>query len=807
MTMAPWIGQPLKRVEDPRLLTGRGVFVADLPVKNPYAAAILRSPHAHARIRSIDATAALSAPGVAGAITGADVLAHTQPFAVGVEAPVKYYCLATDKARFVGEPVAVVIARDRYLAEDALDLIQVEYEPLPAVVDPEDALKPGAPILHEGVGSNEACHREIVYGEVESAFAGADVVIRERFRYPKYSSTPIETYGVIAAYDPSIGVLTITSNFMGPFILHGLVARALGLAENRLRFVVPPDIGGSFGIKTSIFPYLTLMGLAAMRTGVTVRWIEDRREHLLASSSGADRVAYRELAARNDGTIVAMRSRWYDNVGGYIRSPEPGCTFRPIGNWVGPYRFANLAADAHVVMTNKSLTGPNRGYACGHLYFEIERMIDLLAERLKIDPAEVRRRNFIQADQFPYRTPSGGFYDSGNYPAAFERALQAAGYHQLREEQKRARAAGRLYGVGLAVAVDPSVSNMGYVTIALDPTRRARTGYLPKSGATESATVRIDPLGKVTAILGTAPQGQGHQTIVAQIVADELGLTPDDITVVDEMDTFTRVWSISSGTYSSRFGAVGTSAAALATRKLKDKLVQLASALTETPVEQLTFANGRVTARGDGGRVLTLKDLAGRAHWNTQALPPGMEPGLEATAVFGFPLADSPDAQDRVNSSNTYGFIAEVMAVEVDSETAEIKILRYVTVHDAGAIINPLIAEGQIVGGALHGLGGALWEELAYDSEGQFLTGTFIDYLVPSASQAPTVEVEHLATPSPFTTLGAKGLGEASSMTAPAAVANAVSDALAPLGVSITELPITPSRLWHLLEAGRRKQR
>jgi 2-furoyl-CoA dehydrogenase large subunit len=805
--MAQWIGQPLKRVEDPRLLTGRGVFIADLPLKEPYAAAILRSPHAHARIRSIDASAALSAPGVAGVITGADVLAHTQPFAVGVEAPVKYYCLATDKARFVGEPVAVVIARDRYLAEDALDLIQVEYEPLPAVVDAEDALRPGAPILHEAVGSNEACHREIVYGDVEGAFAGADVVIRERFRYPKYSSTPIETYGVIAAYDPSNGVLTITSNFMGPFILHALVARAMGLAENRLRFVVPPDIGGSFGIKTSIFPYLALMGLAAMRTGVTVRWIEDRREHLMASSSGADRVAYRELAARNDGTILAMRSRWYDNVGGYIRSPEPGCTFRPIGNWVGPYRFANLAADAHVVMTNKSLTGPNRGYACGHLYFEIERMVDLLAERLAIDPAEVRRRNFIQADQFPYRTPSGGLYDSGDYPAAFERALKAAGYDQLREEQRRARAAGRLYGVGLAVAVDPSVSNMGYVTIALDPATRARPGYLQKSGAIESATVKIDPLGKVTAILGTAPQGQGHQTIVAQIVADELGLAPGEITVVDEMDTFTRVWGISSGTYSSRFGSVGTSAAALAARKLKDKLVRLASALTETPAENLVFADGRVIARDDGARGLTLKDLAGRAHWNTQALPPGMEPALEATAVFGFPLADSPDAQDRVNSSNTYGFIAEVMAVEIDPETAEIKILRYVTVHDAGVIINPLIAEGQIVGGALHGLGGALWEELAYDSEGQFLAGTFMDYLVPSASQAPTVEVEHLASPSPFTTLGAKGLGEASSMTAPAAVANAVSDALAPLGVRITELPITPSRLWHLLEAARHKQR
>ena len=804
--MTKWVGQPLRRAEDPRLLTGRGAFVADLPLKAPYAAAILRSPHAHARIRSIDASAALSAPGVAGVLTGADALKYTQPFSVGVQAPVKYYCLATDKARFVGEPVAVVVARDRYLAEDALELIHVDYEPLPAVVDPEQALAPGAPLLHEAVGSNEACHRHIAYGDVDRAFAGADVVIRERFHYPKYSSTPIETYGVVAAHDPTTGVLTITSNFMGPFILHALVARALGLAENRLRFVVPPDIGGSFGIKTSIFPYLALIGLAAMRVGVTVRWIEDRREHLLASSSGVDRVAYRELAAQSDGTIVAMRTRWYDNVGGYVRSPEPGCSFRPIGNWVGPYRFVDLEADAHVVMTNKSLTGPNRGYACGHLYFEIERMVDLLARRLEMDPAEVRRRNLIRPNQFPYRTPSGGLYDSGDYPAAFERALEVASYGRLREEQRAARAAGRLYGIGLAVAVDPSVSNMGYVTIALDPAVRARPEYLPKSGAIESATVKIDPLGKVTAILGSAPQGQGHQTIVAQIVADELGVEPGDITVVDEMDTFTRVWGISSGTYSSRFGSVGTSAAALAARKLKDKLTRFAAALTETPAERLVFADGRVIPREGDGHGLTLKELAGRAHWNTESLPPGMEPGLEATAVFGFPVANSPDKHDRVNSSNTYGFIAEVMAVEIDRETAAIKILRYVTVHDAGVIINPLIAEGQIVGGAMHGLGGALWEELAYDSEGQFLSGTFMDYLVPSATEAPLVEVEHLATPSPFTTLGAKGLGEASSMTAPAVVANAVSDALAPLGIEITELPITPSRLWHLLEAAHRSR-
>jgi 2-furoyl-CoA dehydrogenase large subunit len=486
-----------------------------------------------------------------------------------------------------------------------------------------------------------------------------------------------------------------------------------------------------------------------------------------------------------------------------VRSPEPACTFRPIGNWVGPYRFENLEVEASVVMTNKSATGPNRGYGCQQLYFETERMMDLLADRLGLDPAEVRQRNFIQPREFPYRTPTGGLYDSGDYPAAFDKALSMAGYAELRREQAKARAEGRLFGIGLAVAVDPSVSNMGYVATALDPQFRAKPEYLPKSGAVDSATLKIDPLGRVLAILGTTPQGQGHQTVVAQIVADELGLAPEEITVVDEMDTFTRVWSISSGTYSSRFGSVGTSAVALAARKLKAKLVEYAAHLMDLPKDDVEFRDGGVRPKQGKGPAYSIKDLAGRAHWNTESLPGGMEPGLQATAVFGFTVAKAVDAEDRVNSSNTYGFIAEVMAVEVEPETGAIRIVKYVTVHDAGTIINPMIAEGQIYGGALHGLGGALYEELRYDADGQLLTGTFMDYLVPTASEAPEIEIEHVVSPSPLTPLGSKGLGESSSMTVPAVIANAVSDALAPLGVRINELPMTPDGLWRLIRSAR----
>jgi 2-furoyl-CoA dehydrogenase large subunit len=454
-------------------------------------------------------------------------------------------------------------------------------------------------------------------------------------------------------------------------------------------------------------------------------------------------------------------------------------------------------------MTNKSLTGPNRGYACGHLYFETEGMMDRLAEALGMDPAEVRRRNLLTAAEMPYRTPTGGLYDSGDFPAAFDRALEVAKYDELRRQQARARAEGRWFGIGLALAVDPSVSNMGYVATALDPQFRAKPEYLPKSGAVEAATITVDPLGRVIAVLGTTPQGQGHQTIVSQIVADELGLTPTDVTVVDEMDTFTRVWSISSGTYSSRFGSVGTSAVALAARKLKGKLCRYAAHLMEVPAEQVEFSHGAVRAKGGTGPSYSIKDLAGRAHWHTESLPEGMEPGLQATAVFGFGVARAVDQEDRVNSSNTYGFIAEVMAVEVDPETAAITIVKYVTVHDAGTIINPMIAEGQIYGGALHGLGGALYEELRYDESGQCLTATFMDYLVPTASEAPRIDVAHIVSPSPLTPLGSKGLGESSSMTVPAVIANAVSDALRPLGVRITELPMTPDRLWGLIQTAR----
>ena len=797
-----WVGSSVKRKEDPRLLNGEGHFVDDIQFANLRHAAILRSPYPHAWIRGIDTSKAAAAPGVLAVITGRDVERQSSPFSLGVSSPVKYYPTAIDKVRFVGEPVAVVVATSRYAAEDAVDLIEVEYEALPAVVDPEDACQPGAPILHDNVGTNDVCHREIEYGDLAQAWKDADLVVETgRLSFPKYSSVPLETYGVIAQFEQASGLLTIWSNFHGPFIMHPVTVKTLGMAENKVRFVVPPDIGGSFGIKSSIFPYMALLGIAAMHVRGPVKWIEDRREHLLASSSGTDRISYLSAAVKKDGEILGIKTTLYDNVGGYIRSPEPACTFRSTGNWVGAYKVQNYGVDVHDVCTNKMPTGPNRGYGCQQLYFGIERLVDKVAEALNMDPAEVRRRNLIPAEAMPYTTPTGGIYDSGDYPTGLQKVLELSDYENLKRERDEARAAGRLFGIGVATVVDPSVSNLGYVTVAIDPKIRSREDYLPKSGSMETAAVKIDTLGGITCLVNTTPQGQGHETLVSQIVADGMGVRPEDVNVVTEFDTFNRVWSIASGTYSSRFASIGASAFGVAARKLRQKVVNIAAHLLEANPEDMDIVDGQACVKGTNSKI-SLKRLAGICHWNPTQLPEDMDITLEAMHVYSFPLAKPPDEHDRVNSSNTYGFIGEVVAVEIDPETREVHIKKYATLHDAGTIMNPTIVEAQIYGGALHGIAGALYEELSYSEDGQMTASSFMDYLAPTACEAVELDIGHMVTPSPITALGSKGLGESSTMTAPAVIAGAVADALKPLGIDIRELPLSPDRIFRLMGQG-----
>ena len=756
-----WLGRALSRVEDEILLRGLGRFMDDIqPVAHAGHAAILRSPLAHARILRLDAAPALALPGVLGVLTGADVVELSQPFPVGVEGAPPYHAAAHDVARYVGEPVAVVVARDRYTAEDALELIEAEYEPLDPVMDP---------------GQGEVVSdRAFAYGDVDGAFAKADVIVEGTYEFPRWTANPLETYGVIADWNAADGTLTAWSNFQGPFTLHSVAASALGLRGSRLRLITPPHSGGSFGVKATVYVYVVLLGLASRKLGIPVRWTEDRLEHLTASSTSTGRRTSVQAALSSDGELLALRYDVLEDVGAYVRAPEPATLYRMHGSLGGAYRVRNIAARNRVVLTNRCPTGLNRGFGGPQLYLALERTMDVAARRLGLDPAEIRRRNFIDAGDFPYRTPTGALYDSGDYESCLDDALEAAGYDERREEQRSARADGRLVGVGLACVVEPSISNMGYITLA--QTAEARAEALPKSGNVEGATVSVSPLGGVIVHVATTPQGQGHETVCAQIVADALGVAPEDVRVVTEMDTSTSAWTVSSGNYSSRFSGVAAGAVHLAAQKVATKAAAIRRHLGDDSV--------------------SLRRVAGFAHWNPAGLPPGMEPGLHETAFCAIPNLDPPDDRDQITSSGAHGFIADVAVVEIDRQTGEVRVRDYVTVHDAGRLLNPLLAEGQIRGGFAHGAGAALFERVAYDEDGVLLTGTFMDYLCPTAPDLPAPRIFHRETPSPFTPLGAKGLGEGDTMSVPVAIANAVADAL---GRDDVELPLTPGRTWELL--------
>jgi 2-furoyl-CoA dehydrogenase large subunit len=764
---ATWVGQSVLRVEDEALLRGEGRFLDDLqPVPHAYHAAIVRSQLPHARI-AVDPSAALAGAGVAGVLTGDDVKALSRPFPAGIESPVPFYAAAVDVARYAGEPVAVVVARDRYAAEDAAELVAVDYEPLEPVLDAVDA-----------AGTDACIHdRSFHYGDVDDALARAELVVRETFSVPSWSCTPVECYCVVADWDSARGALTAWANFQGPFTLHSVAAAALGLPGTKLRLLTPPDSGGSFGIKSSVFSYVVLLGLASRKLGVPVRWSEDRLEHLLGSASATARTTTIEAGFSADGELLGLRYDAIEDVGAYVRAPEPATLYRMHGSLSGAYGVRNVAARNRVVLTNRLPSGLNRGFGGPQLYFGLERTMAIAAGRLGLDPAELARRNLVPAGEMPYRTPSGGVYDSGDYAACLEDALSLSRYDERVEEARAARADGRLVGVGLACVVEPSISNMGYITLAQTAVERAQG--LPKSGNAEGALISIDPLGGITARLGTTPQGQGHRTVVAQVVADELGVSPDQVDVLSEMDTATVPWTVASGNYSSRFSGVGVGAARAAARKLADKIAAIREHLDQPEA--------------------SLRRIAGTAHWNPESLPAGMEPGLTATAFWAAPNLEPPDAEDRVASSAAHGFIVDVAVVEVERETGEVTVLDYVTVHDAGRLLNPALADGQVLGGFAHGAGAALFERHIADEWGNPITASFMDYLAPTAPDLPALRIAHRSTPSPYTALGAKGLGEGNTMSAPAAIANAVAAAI---GRDDVQLPLTPPRVWELLQRG-----
>ncbi len=791
------VGQPTERTEDLRLLRGRGQYADDLAVSpRTVHAAILRSPHAHAEIVSIDAKAALSLPGVIAVVTGEDVQALTDPFLVALRQPLHQWSLAVGRVRYVGEPVALVLADDRYLAEDALDLLSVSYRELPVALDPAEAAQEDAPLVHEAAGTNLVSVRDFSYGDPDGAFAAADRRIALTTRFPRHSYMPIENFVVVAEYHEGDGAWDVLANFQGPYSTHPVMARALRVPGARLRLRTPRDSGGSFGIKLAVFPYIVLMAIAARMAGRPVKWVEDRYEHLLAANSCPERVTTIEAAVRDDGTITALRFDQLEDYGAYLRAPMPGPLYRMHGAMTGAYDIPNLAITSKIVVTNRMPAGLVRGFGGPQLYFALERLIQRVAVELDLDPLDVIRKNLIPAHAFPYRAAAGALYDSGDYAKAIEIATGDGRLDDLIRRRDAARAEGRLYGIGFAAVVEPGMSNMGYLSTLLTTEARERAG--PKNGAISLATVNVDPLGAVSVSADCMPQGQGHETVLAQIVADQLGLAPDEIAVNLAHDTGKDPWSIAAGTYSCRFTPGTAVAVHKAARQLRDKLARIASNTLNLRPDDLVFTGARIQARDNPDNAVAFARAAGVAHWAPATLPDGMAPGLRETAAWTPPELAAPTEGDHINTSLTYGFVFDMCGVEVDPITAQVRIDRYVTMHDSGKLLNPLLAEGQVLGAFAQGVGTALHEEFVYDSEGSFLTATFADYLVPTVNEVPRPEILHMESPSPFTPLGAKGAGEGNCLATPACLANAVADAL---GIADPQLPMTPKRLHALMAA------
>ena len=797
------IGRSIPRVEDAALLSGEAEFADDAPLPPDAGhACFVRSPWPHAEVAAVDAGEALEMDGVYAVLTGADAARWSDPLLVGVRAPIEHRCLATDRVRYVGEPVAVVAARDRYAAEDAAEAVRVDYAPLPAVVDPEEALRPPAPVLHEALGANLVHERSFRYGDPEAAFRAAPHRIGVEVRYPRNVCAPIEGIVVTTAWLPGEGVYEVHSNFQGPYSLHPVMARALRVPGSRLRLRAARNSGGSFGFKQSAFVDVVALALAARAAGRAVRWTQDRAENLSASTAATNRVIRLEAAVEADGRVRALRYDQVEDCGAYLRAPEPATLYRMHGLMTGAYDVPHLAVRNRVALTNKTPTGLNRGFGGPQVFFALESLMRRVAETLGLEPLDVIRRNLVPGAAIPYRAAAGARYDSGDFPALVERTAAEGGLDALLARRRAARREGRLYGVGFAAIVETGISNMGYITTLLSPAVRERAG--PKDGAVATATVSLDPGGAVTVTAASAPQGQGHRTVLAQVAAAALGLAPEEVVVNLEHDTQTQAWSIASGNYSSRFAGAVAGAAHRAALRIRDRLAAAAARTLNVQPEGLVFAGGRVHPPDNPENAIPLARLAGIFHWSPSSLPEGMEPGLRVTEMWSPPALAPPDPEDRINGAGAYAFVFDYCAVEVDPATARVRIDRYVTGHDSGRRLHPAMVDGQIRGAFAQGVGAALYEELRYDADGAFLSGSLADYPIPTACEVPAPVIVHHDAPSTVTPLGAKGVGEGVSMSAPVCIANAVADALG-AGEPL-QLPMLPHRLAPLAEAAVRRR-
>jgi carbon-monoxide dehydrogenase large subunit len=770
MVISHYVGARVRRKEDPRLITGSSQYVDDLKLPGMLHVAFVRSSYPHARIRGIDASAAKAMPGVVDVFTGRDLAARlkgkselipgeaphpAEQKPEGIPVPPEEP-IAVERALYVGQPIAVVVATSAAVARDAAEAVVVDYEPLPAVIDPEVAMQDGAPQLYPHIPNNIGERWERVHGDIEAAFAQAHVVVKQRFRQQRLAGIPMETRAIVAAPDPLTQGVTVWSSTQAPHWNRNALAAALGLAHGQVR-IIAPEVGGGFGVKIGAYQEDFILAALALHLHRPVKWVETRSEHLMATNHGRDQVVDYELAADAEGRILGLRARIVQNLGAYPRGLYLPSTTGLMA--CGCYDIPAVDIKAYGVYTNTMAVGAYRGAGRPEAAYYIERMMDLLARKLGKDPAEVRHLNYIPPEKFPYTTAAGEKYDTGDYAKALDKALEVSRYHEWRQKQQELRRQGRFVGVGLA----------SYVEIC---------GF----GPYESAVVRVEPSGAVTVYTGTSPHGQGLETALAQLVADRLGADFDQIVV---LHGDTQSVPEGHGTMGSRSLVVGGGAVLMAIDRIKEKAAQIAAHLLEAAAEDIEFVDGKWRVKGAPDRAVTLAEIAQAAYGGN--LPEGMEPGLVATDFFAPP--------DEV-----FPFGTHVAVVEVFPETGEVEILEYYSVDDCGPRINPLLVEGQVHGGLAQGIAQALWEEVRYDENGQLLTGTLMDYAMPKAAMLLSFTTDHTETPTPLNPLGAKGIGEAATIGSTPTIANAVMDALAPFGIEHLDIPLTPQKVWQAIQ-------
>ncbi|MDR7415774.1 MAG: xanthine dehydrogenase family protein molybdopterin-binding subunit [Armatimonadota bacterium] len=776
-----YVGRRVPRWEDRRFVQGRGRYLDDLNLPDQVEVAFVRSPHAHARLLRVDVEAARGHPEAVGVYTWEDLQGLLRPYWTMPRGPIRQARvtpLASGKVRWVGEPVAVVAARDRYVAEDLCELVTVEYEPLPAVVDALEAMRPEAIRLYEEWPDNVVSHQTFQAGDPEAQLAGCAVVVRERFRSNRVTAVPLEGRGILARWDPLEETLTVWMGHQDVHLVRAVLSEVLGLPLGRIR-VISPDVGGAFGIKLPVYPEEMVVCALARILQRPVKWVQDRRESLLGDTHAREAVVDVEAGFDAEGQLRALWVHIVSDAGAYAvagRGPviEGSMLARELP---GPYDLRHYAYTLDVVMTNKAPVAVYRGVAIPVSTFVMERVMDLAADALKLDPAEIRRRNLVRT--FPYSTVTGHVYDAGRYLEGLEKVLELVDYRRWRAEQAQLRAQGRYLGIGICCLVDATARGGGFY---------GRLGL--KAATQEGCILRIDPAGGVTAALGTTTQGQGLHTALAQLIADTLGVPLERVTVVMG-DTATTPYG--GGAWASRGAVAGGAVALLAARRLREKVQHIAAHLLEAAPEDIELADGRAFVRGAPTRSLSLEEIAHTAYFVAADLPRGMEPGLEVMVHW------EPEIPA------TFAYAAQAMVVEVQPETGAVDILKYVVVEDCGPIINPGLVDGQLRGGILQGLGQALYEDLVYDAQGQLLTSTLMDYILPGIHEAPEIEIHHMSTPSPRTVGGLRGMAESGTAGAPAVLANAVADALKPFGAAVTALPLSPARVVELIRKGRER--